>query len=477
MRLFISYAHDDLPVIRQLADFLRSGGHEVWYDQRLVGGKPWKDQLLAQIKAADRFLYALTPKSVASDWCQWEFAQAVHAGKPVATVLLKETSLSGVLAEHQYVDFRDRTLESAIRLGSAVYEAVAILPEKVKLLPAPNSEPERPTDPGHGGETVAQRFFDDAYAAFRDKAYEDARELVLLCLDLAPAHPGALALLKRLEGRATPPAKPPAPANPVEAALQRARAFTGKRNRDWEPFVATFADLKIPDMPFCLVPVGAFKMGSGDGHYSDEEPVHDQRIEQPYWIGQYPVTNAQWKLAVLAGVVKQPYDMGSALKWYADSAMAHAPVVGIDWFMARDFAAWMGCHLPSELEWEYAARGVESLRYPWGDKWDPNIPVWSENSGGKPAVVTSRPEGKSWTAAWHMIGNVWEWTNSLYEPYPYQARDRRELDAGSSTAVRRVLRGGSGRDDVAVDLRSACRLGLAPSDGGGGRGFRCTRFS
>jgi formylglycine-generating enzyme required for sulfatase activity len=226
-----------------------------------------------------------------------------------------------------------------------------------------------------------------------------------------------------------------------ELALTRARRFRGQRNSDWEPYITTFPHLKIPDMPFCLVPVGAFNMGSDDGR-DNEKPVHPQRIEQPYWIAQFPVTNAHWAAAVRAGVVKEP-GRSTALQWYHDPALTDAPVVGVNWFMARDFAIWLGCRLPSELEWEYAARGVESLRYPWGDAWQPDNAVWKENSGGKPAVVTTKPEGKSWVAARHMSGNVWEWTRSLYKNYPYRAEDGRERDAINSSNITFVLRGGS----------------------------------
>jgi formylglycine-generating enzyme required for sulfatase activity len=283
----------------------------------------------------------------------------------------------------------------------------------------------------------------------------------------------------------TPPAKddprqavqPSAPpdrtrTDSAQAAIQRAHAFKGQRNRDWQPYIATFADLRIPDMPFCLVPVGTFNMGSNE--YDREKPVHPQTIPQPYWIAQYPVTNAQWQQAVAAGAVKQP-KAGDTLKWYNDPAMSAAPVVGIDWFMARDFAAWMGCRLPTELEWEYAARGVESLRYPWGEDWNPDIPVWSQNSGGRPAVVTTRPEGQSWVGAQHLSGNVWEWTSSEFKAYPYRSDDGRERDTGSSTDVLRVLRGGSWDGSNSDYLRAGYRNWYSPDYGYYGLGFRCAR--
>jgi len=205
--------------------------------------------------------------------------------------------------------------------------------------------------------------------------------------------------------------------------------------------VVTFNDFKIPDMRFCLVPTGTFQMGSDSD--SDTQPIHPQMFTEAYWIAQYPVTNAQWALGVGAGAVKQPEKSGDSLNWYKDKAMADAPVAGVTWFMARDFAKWLGCRLPTEREWEYAARGVESLLYPWGNDWNAKIPVWRENSDGKPAPVTSKPEGKSWVDAYHLSGNVWEWCASLYQSYPYRADDGREKDTNNSTDVLRVLRGGS----------------------------------
>ncbi len=255
-------------------------------------------------------------------------------------------------------------------------------------------------------------------------------------------------------------------------AIQRARTFTGKRNADWQPFVTTFPKLKISDMPFCLVPVGSFMMGSDDGYgYDNEKPVHQQTFEQPFWIAQHPVTNAQWRQAVQAKAVKQPRRM---LDWYNDPAMADAPVVGITWFMARDFAAWLGCRLPTEREWEYAARGPQSLRYPWGDEWDANKAIWHGNSGNKPASVTALPAGASWVDARHLSGNVYDWVSSAYAGYPYEAGDGREDT--NRKYVSRVPRGGSFGDST-DDLRAADRFSRNPDDVDYYIGFRCARSS
>ncbi len=277
-----------------------------------------------------------------------------------------------------------------------------------------------------------------------------------------------------------PPAQAPSPSfgegvggevkPPDPDYVTRLRNFSGKKNADWQPFIGVFKDLKIPDMEFCLVPGGTFQMGSDDGHYKDEQPVHPQTVK-PYWIARYPVTNAQWRLAVAAKAVVEPQD-DTALKWYNEKTMADAPVVGVSWLETQKFCEWLGVRLPTEPEWEFAARGVDNLRYPWSNDWNENIPVWSKTSGGKPSAVTSKPEGKSWVGAQHLIGNVWEWCSSLYLPYPYAAN---KTEINSDKTNRRVLRGGSWWDNRTGFLRAACRGWYYPDDFNNIRGFRCVR--
>lgn len=450
MRLFISYAHVDKYQVSQLVEILRDGGYDPWFDHRLVPGQNFKKQLLDWITACDIFVYAMTPESLTSEWCLWELERAAEMQKPIIPVRMqKNIVLPKQLEDIQYVDFSDGPTPRVLaQLFHGLRVAVTLPPEHVPPAPAnPKGTPAQAIDQAVSsmqGGTIIGSQTNIYYGATSDV--------------------GALHVTPSLS-----------PQTSLQSALERARTFNGKRNRDWHPFVTTFPDLKIPDMPFCLVPVGTFQMGSNDR--DNEKPAHPQTIEHPYWIAQYPVTNAQWAQAVKAGAVPEPLETGDSLIWYKAKKMAAAPVVGVTWFMARDFARWMDCRLPTELEWEYAARGLESLRYPWGDDWNADIPVWRKNSGGKPAVVTSKPEGKSWLDARHMIGNVWEWTSSLYAEYPYQADDGRELDTEYSINVRRVLRGGSWGYRFVSLLCTAYRYGNSPDDRNFsfGGGFRLAR--
>src|SRR6185295_214098 len=108
MRLFISYAHVDKHQVSELVDVLREAAYDPWFDHKLMPGQNWKVELLSAIQLCDAFLYALTPESVQSEWCQWEFSEAVKMGKPVIPVLLQaKTKLPEAINHYQYADFTD----------------------------------------------------------------------------------------------------------------------------------------------------------------------------------------------------------------------------------------------------------------------------------------------------------------------------------------------------------------------------------
>jgi len=230
-------------------------------------------------------------------------------------------------------------------------------------------------------------------------------------------------------------------------------------NAAWTPVIRAF-----DGVPMVLVPPGCFLMGSTDGP-EDEQPVHEQCLAEPFWIDQTEVTQAQF--AAFGGRAAR------ASAFSGDDR----PVEQITWFEARDFCARRGARLPTEAEWEYAARGPDSLVYPWGNDWDEDNAVWDRSGEQGTANVGSIPAGASWVGALDMSGNVWEWVSSMYAPYPYAADDGREGDTGDRTDVRRVLRGGSWNDGNPDALRAAVHLRFYPDYWIFGFGFRCARSS
>jgi formylglycine-generating enzyme required for sulfatase activity len=245
---------------------------------------------------------------------------------------------------------------------------------------------------------------------------------------------------------------------PTPSPLDRARAGV-HTNADWTPH----SEPDARGVPMMLVPAGCFRMGSENGG-SDERPVHEVCITAPYWIDRTEVTQADFTR--LGGVKANP-------NWFSG---ADRPVERITWFEARDFCARRGARLPTEAEWEYAARGPDALFYPWGNDFIAANAVHRGNSNRQTANVMSRPGGASWVGAHDMAGNVWEWTSSLIQAYPYNAADGREADTGNRTDVPRVLRGGSWVN-ASVDLQAAYRGYASPSFVDRYFGFRCALSS
>jgi formylglycine-generating enzyme required for sulfatase activity len=125
------------------------------------------------------------------------------------------------------------------------------------------------------------------------------------------------------------------------------------------------------------------------------------------------------------------------------------PVVLVTWEDAMAYAAWVNKRLPTEAEWERAARGLYGRRYPWGDEFEPGCCCNSQEAGlgGTSPVGQFSPQGDTPEGLVDMVGNVWEWTNSLYRPYPYDPNDGRENREATGF---RVLRGASWVNDALV---------------------------
>jgi formylglycine-generating enzyme required for sulfatase activity len=179
------------------------------------------------------------------------------------------------------------------------------------------------------------------------------------------------------------------------------------------------------------VPAGEFQMGSEDGP-SDERPAARVHLAA-FWIDRTEVTNGRYAACVEAGACTPP--VGPA---FADATRADHPVSLVSWTQAAAYCRWVGKRLPTEAEWEKAARGADGRAYPWGSGFEADRVNAGYTSGT--SAAGSHPGGASPYGVLDMAGNVWEWTASLYRPYPYDAGDGREDPAGRGA---RVNRGGS----------------------------------
>jgi formylglycine-generating enzyme required for sulfatase activity len=270
----------------------------------------------------------------------------------------------------------------------------------------------------------------------------------------------------------------------------------------------------LPDIQFCHVPAGPFQMGEAKERHLNDSLNYD------YYIARYPITVAQFQCFVTAGgydearywpeaqaegawrvgrlrgfLVRErrdkPYDLGEP-----DNLPNH-PVAGLSWYEALAFCRWLDeqmrdlgyeiqvwfgqrlrrlrleadsfcARLPSEAEWEKAARGTEGQSYPWGEEAAPQRANYQDTGIESTSAVGCFPEGASPYVVHDLSGNVWEWCQSLYEAYPYSPDDGREDLAASGE---RVLRGGS-FPDRASDIRCAYRGRYDPEYWYGYNGFR-----
>jgi formylglycine-generating enzyme required for sulfatase activity/tRNA A-37 threonylcarbamoyl transferase component Bud32/LysM repeat protein len=219
-------------------------------------------------------------------------------------------------------------------------------------------------------------------------------------------------------------------------------------------------------MGMVYAPAGEFEMGSVDGELT-EQPVHPVALDG-FWIDRTEVTNAAYRRCVEADACQPPTCEEGNLD-YDDPTKADLPVVCVDWYMARLYCEWAGARLPTEAEWEYAARGPEEYTWPWGDKTPTCQLAQYSECDPRIAPAGSLPEGASWCGALEMAGNVQEWVADWYAPY---SAERQVNPTGAASSSWRVLRGGSWGNGAEA-IRSAKRESWYPDEKNGGRGFRC----
>jgi serine/threonine-protein kinase len=220
------------------------------------------------------------------------------------------------------------------------------------------------------------------------------------------------------------------------------------------------------------VKAGNFEMGSNAGEV-DERPVHSVYLEN-FWIYAKEVTNEMYSNCVEDGGCSPP-NPPSHVGDDPYSDYPEYPVIYVSWYDAVDYCTWAGGRLPTEAEWEKAARGTDGRTYPWGEGINCDLARYGEStgecSGGRTVTVGSYPQGTSPYGLLDMAGNVWEWVNSCYIDYPYNATDGRENGAASCM---RVLKGGSWYNDPGY-LRSSCRISAERDYVKYNIGFRCAK--
>ncbi|MEW6401239.1 MAG: SUMF1/EgtB/PvdO family nonheme iron enzyme [Chloroflexota bacterium] len=528
LRVFLCHASQDKPAVWKLYRYLKQHGVNPWLDQEdLLPGEDWEVEIPKAIDASDVILVCLSKNSVNKEgMVQKEITFALDKAleKPEGTIFvvpvkLEECEMPRRLTRYQWVDLsrsdgrkrllmglnrrvndlgpevqqipldeaRPRTATPKIPKPVVEEDASSPLelqikrPEEQAVSPsATEGENEKPKK-----ETPAKPFTKIlkpeslAFNKIRDSQNEDdvntptlllspskrrhkagsnftARFFVLGGIAIIVLILGGFGLnylinnLPLVAASTLFPTKPP-----TSTTLSIGSTMTGEDG-----------------MTLLYVPAGEFMMGSNSGD-SDEQPVHTVYLDA-FWIDQTEVTNTLYALCVLADECDQPASRDSFTRkpYFGINEFDDYPVINVSWEDAKTYCLWVGRRLPTEAQWEKAARGTDGRTYPWGDE-SPNASMLNYNgSVGDTAEVGAYPDGASLYGAFDMAGNVWEWVADWYDSAYYQ-NSPSSNPLGPDSGLFRVLRGGSWYFDD-INVRSADRYRDNPTTTNY-IGFRCAR--
>jgi len=482
--VFISHAWEDKESLAHpLAKALEERGLRVWYDKFAlrVGDKLRRsiDHGLANSRYG---VVILSPSFFAKEWPQKELdglvAREVSGEKVILPVWhnvnadqVREYSLTladrvAVSSDHglEYV------VEELLRVIKPTSEVVRLLSSAPQE--RPSAKPRRVVNWKIGAITVVIGVLITLGAWLVPNATDRLLKTPTATLTSSPTHTLMPTLTDTptntpFPPTATPTSTPPSTATPVPPTLTDTPTGTPTAtNTPVPPTDTPTPSAPPPDMVY--VPAGEFIMGSDEGE-SDEQPVHTVHLDA-FYIDETEVTNAQYRACVEAGACDAPSDT----TYYDNADYAQHPVVFVSWNDADVYCKWADKRLPTEAEWEKAARGTDGRMYPWGEGLDCDHAQYSE-CDGQAVPVGSKPKGASPYGALDMAGNVWEWVADWYDE-SYYSHSPSHNPQGPDLGEYRVLRGGSW-DNVPYNVQSAPRDRRSPDSWVDGRGFRCARGS
>ena len=425
--IFISYSHKDTDYSHKLADHLREQGFDVWIDARLDYGSTWPQEIQKQLDTCAAFIVVMSPRSYASEWVQNELNRAKRLGKPIYPLLLEGDGPWLSVESTQFVDVTGgklpdekfySTLERIVPRtegGGSIHSTVQPAPPKTTV-----SAPRRSSLPILAGIGV-----------------------------VAVIAIGAVLFTRNQPSAATDTPEPePVITNPTDVVVTEPvdTVVPTETVAVTETPSNEFVDAQGVEMVF--VPAGNFIVGSDQG-YDDEKPVHTVYLND-FYIDKYEVTNVLYRTCVEAGTCKTPSRTSSFTRdsYYANPQYDNYPVIFVSWDDAKSYCAWRGMELPTEAQWEKAARGTDGRTYPWGSSIDGTRANYNDTVMDTTAVG-SYENGKSPYGAYDMAGNAWEWVADWYSNTYYLNTPLTD-PPGPASGEYHVLRGGSWHDDERI---------------------------
>jgi formylglycine-generating enzyme required for sulfatase activity len=464
--IFISYSHKDKKYVEGLEQKLIEEGFNVWIDHRIDYGSQWPKEIQRQLDACDAFIVVLTENAYKSKWVQNEVARADRKGKPFFPLLLKGDPWLSIEAT-QYVDVTDSSLppEKFYKRLEKV-TARKKVEKSDRLAPAPKPE-------------TIQKIKVPKLSINPKIVYYALIGLVILAIT-AYGVPQLIGFVSQFQVPSSEPAVTPTTTRGVTPTSTI--ALVTKTPEATNTLVATQPPTPLPSqitdgkgVPMVLVPAGKFTMGS-DENDDDEKPAHIVDLDV-FYIDLYEVTNVFYKACVDSGDCEPPMKTNSNTrsKYFDNPEFDDYPVIYVNWEMANIYCKWREARLPTEAEWEKAARSPEGHIYPWGEEINKFFANYNF-SGGDTTPVGRYESGRSVYKAYDLAGNVWEWVADWYDDEYYGILPENVEDPqGPLTDMEyRVLRGGSFSFNDNY-LRTSKRYRKLPNESSKDVGFRCAR--
>ncbi len=502
--IFISYASEDRDRVQSLARALERKGWSVWWDRRIPIGRSFDEVIQEALDASKTVVVVWTKTSVKSSWVRNEARKGLRRRVLFPVMLLEEVE-PPLEFEHvqaaQLMDWHPEVTHFGFdQFVQDIAQVIGLPSDTGVQQPPVKQPPEQPPsqpNPELAMEPVTPPAQPQRYILIGVGLLLAMGALVAYWIWSQGSSPGpsivksdgpaAPATVEPPRTQSTVTTPPPAPApseKPPPNTAQKTPTVTPVPTD-----VRTTATKPRPiagsaknntgknGAPMVLVPAGEFMMGSREDDKNasnDERPAH-LVYQEDFYIDQYEVTTSRYA-TFFQEKKRQPPE-----NWSEQVLKEHGRkpvVVGVNWNDADDYCAWAGKRLPTEAEWEKAARGTDQRRYPWGNA-APSETLANfghccdfENYGSL-TDVGSFEGGKSPYGAYDMAGNVWEWVADWYDGNYYGKRPERN-PTGPSRGEYRVLRGGSwgiGPDNV----RSANRDWTSPTVRNATFGFRCAQ--
>lgn len=417
--IFISYSHDNTAYVEKLIARLQQEGFSPWIDERIEYGDLWPQELQRRLDVCSAFIVIMTRDAFESPWVQNELSRAQSRDKPIYPLLLDGEVWLSVQAI-QYSDVRsgdlppDSFFEQLAQVVPRPFRSpVVASPSLPTTSTPPTPTPAVPVTPPAPDNRASKS---SAHPAPRPPNTSDRPE---------PAFRQRLLQIAL-----------------VLAVLALAAALVVVFSRDCPPKNCVTSTPSTKNM--VKISEGDFIMGEdSELALPDAKPVHEVFLDT-YWIDLYEVTNEQY-----ANFVRQTHHRSP---WKGDTfppGDENLPVVNVNWYDADSYCRFVNKRLPTEAQWEKAARGTGELHFPWGNSWNSTKANASQSDNGSLQAVGSYPTGVSPYGVFDMAGNVWEWTEDWYESDYYSFSPRRNPE-GPTMGATKVMRGGAWPDDQSM---------------------------